>query len=75
MNIFTNNILYSFSLINIFACDAKIIENDLFIEQIKKKKKKKKKKKNSTSCISNISSLFMLSWREHSLNIYFKMPI
>ena len=73
MNIFTNNILYSFSLINIFACDAKIIENDLFIEQIKKNKTKKKKY--STSCTSNITTWIMLSWREYSLNIYLKMPI
>ena len=38
MKIFTNNFLHVFLLINTFACDAKMSENDLLIEQIKKKK-------------------------------------
>ena len=37
MKIFTNNFLHVFLLINTFACDAKMSENDLLIEHIKKK--------------------------------------
>ena len=55
MKIFTDNFLHVFLLINTFACDAKISENDLLIEQIKKLNK-------STSCTCNISSCIMLSW-------------
>ena len=55
MKIFTNNFLHVFLLINTFAYDAKMSENNLLIEQIK----------NIyiyTSCTCNISSCIMLSW-------------
>ena len=37
MKIFTNNFLHVLLLIDIFACDAKMSENELLIEQIKNK--------------------------------------